>query len=154
MQGEQLCRPWLGESCDLGKPIPWRGTLVGVVDPEAVDPENVPPTNADTVAPTIGFSTVNVRKLARPAGSYLLDVAIALRDDVEGAPISYVLRVTPTTSARELATRVGTTSDGAASMTMRVRYYKPPRRTVLLRLSASDEAGNESSVTRVLRLPR
>jgi hypothetical protein len=126
------------ESCLI--PI-WRSTLEGVA-------------GEDAVAPAIGFSSVDVKRLPRPAGAYSLDVAIALRDDVEGNPVSYLLRVTPTTSARELARSFGTTQDGAASVTMRVRYYKPPKRAVLLRLSASDEVGNESSINRVLRLPR
>jgi hypothetical protein len=128
---EVVC-PWV---------LTWRSTLRGVAA-------------EDAVAPTIDFSSVKVKKLPRPAGAYSLDVGIALRDDVEGNPLSYLLRVTPTTSPRELARSFGTTRDGTASMTMRVRYYKPPKRAVLLRLTASDEVGNESSVNRVLRLPR
>jgi hypothetical protein len=143
IQGEKLdpdCVPpdGLDEWCLI--PV-WRSTLEGVAA-------------EDAVAPSVDFSSVRVTKLARPAGAYSLDVGIALRDDVEGNPLSYLLRVTPTTSARELARSFGTTRDGTASMTMRVRYYKPPKRAVLLRLSASDEVGNESSVNRVLRLPR
>ena len=121
--------------------VTWRSTLEGVVA-------------EDAVAPKVGFSRVKVTKLARPAGAYSVGLAIALRDDVEGSPVSYLLRVTPTTSARELARSFGTTRDGTASMTMRVRYYKPPKRAVLLRLSASDEVGNESSASQVVRLPR
>ena len=126
------------ESCQI--PI-WRSALRGVV-------------GEDAVAPTVGFSSVKVKKLSRPAGAYSLDVGIALRDDLEANPLSYLLRVTPTTSARELARSFGTTRDGAASMTLRFRYYKPPKRAVLLRLSASDEVGNESSASQVLKLPR
>ena len=95
-----------------------------------------------------------VTKLPRPAGAYSLDVTIALRDEAEGSPVSYVLRVTPTTSARELASSSGTVQAGTASTTLRVRYYNPLKRAVLLRLNASDEVGNESSLDRVLRLPR
>lgn len=121
--------------------VTWRSTLQGVAD-------------EDAIAPTIGFSSVKVKKLPRPAGAYSLDVAITLRDDVEGNPVSYLLRVTPTASARELARSFGTAQAGTVSMTMRMRYYMPPRRAVLLRLSASDEVGNESSLDRVLKLPR
>ena len=126
------------ESCRI--PI-WRSRLRGVA-------------GEDAVAPTLAFSSVKVTKLRRPAGAYSLDLAIALRDNLEGSPVSYLLRVTPTTSARELARSFGTTRDGNVSMKIRVRYYKPPTRAVLLRLSASDEVGNESAVNRVLRLPR
>ena len=108
----------------------------------------------DAIAPTIGFSDVQVTKLPRPAGAYSVEAAIALRDDVEGSPVFYKLRVTPTTSARELASNVGTTRKETVAMTMRLRYDKPPKRAVLLRLSVADEVGNESSATQVLKLPR
>ncbi len=119
----------------------WRGTFQGIAA-------------EDAIAPTIGFSSVEVTKFRRPAGAYSLALAIALRDEVEGAPVSYTLRVTPTTSPRGLAESVGTTAAGTASMTMRVDYYLPRVRAVVLRLSASDEVGNESSVSLVVRLPR
>jgi hypothetical protein len=66
----------------------------------------------DAIAPAIGFSSVEVTRLPRPAGAYSLALAIALRDEVEGNPVSYKLRVTPTTSARELASDVGTSKPG------------------------------------------
>ena len=119
----------------------WRSTLQGVA-------------SEDAVAPTAALSSVKATKLPRPAGAYSLDVTIAVGDNVEGSPVSYLLRVTPTTSARELARSFGTTRDGTVSMTMRIRYYKPPKRAVLLRLSASDEVGNETSASQVVRLPR
>ena len=126
------------ESCRI--PI-WRSTLQGVA-------------GEDAVAPTVAFSNVEITKLGRPAGAYSLVLTIALRDNSEGSPVSYLLRVTPTTSARELARSFGTAQEGSTSMTMRFRYYKPPKRAVLLRLSVADEVGNESSVTQVVRLPR
>src|SRR5262245_1435142 len=65
-RGEQLCKPWLGENCDLSKPIPWRATLVGLVDwgvepdqPEdggtVAEPDQ--PEDADTVAPSLAFTS-------------------------------------------------------------------------------------------------
>ena len=119
----------------------WRSTLEGVAA-------------EDAVAPTIAISSVDVTKLPRPAGAYSLALAIALGDEVEGNPVSYQLRVTPTTSARELAGNVGTAQAGTVSMTMPVRYYRPRVRAVLLRLTASDEVGNESSISQVVKLPR
>ena len=83
-----------------------------------------------------------------------LDVAIAVHDELESNPVSYLLRVTPTTSARELARSFGTTQSGTVSTMMRIRYYKPPKRAVLLRLTVSDEVGNETSVRQVVKLPR
>jgi hypothetical protein len=107
----------------------------------------------DAIAPAIGFSSVDVTKLPRPAGAYTLALAIALRDDVEVTP-SYTFRVTPTTSPRVLASDAGTTQAGTASMTLPVRYYRPRVRAVVLWLTASDEVGNENSVSQVVKLPR
>ena len=119
----------------------WWNTLEGVA-------------GEDATAPTIAFSSVKVTKLRRPAGAYSLGVATDLRDDIEGTPVSYELRVTPTTSARVLASNSGTTQAGNVSMTVPVRFYRPRVRAVVLRLTASDEVGNESSVSQVVRLPR
>ena len=126
------------ESCR--SPI-WRSTLEGVA-------------GEDAIAPTVSFSSVDITKLGRPAGAYSLDLTIALGDNMEGSPVSYLLRVTPTTSARELARSFGTTREGTVAMTMRLRYYKPPKRAVLLRLSVADEVGNETSASQVVKLPR
>jgi hypothetical protein len=160
VQAEMLCKPWLGESCDLGRPIPWRGTLVGVVDPEGADPETVAPTNTDTVAPTntdtvaptIAIASARAAKLPRPAGAYTIKVALALRDDVEGNPVWYRLRVA-TARGTELTRRFGTATTGAVSMTLRTR---PPdgARLVRLQLTGVDPAGNAVSERRALRLPR
>ena len=152
LQAEQLCKPWLGETCDLGKPIPWRGTLLGVVDPEGVEPETVAPTNADTVAPTIAIASARAAKLRRPEGAYSIKVALALRDDVEGNAVSYRLRVA-TARGKELAWRSGPATTGAVSMTLRIR---PPdgARLVRLQLTGDDPVGNTASVSRALRLPR
>ncbi len=134
------CVPESGFDCPWWIPT-WRSTLEGVAA-------------EDAIAPAIRISSVEVRKLSRPAGAYSLELAIALRDDVEGNPVSYTLRVTPTTSARELASNVGTTQAGTVSTTMRIRYYKSRVQAVVLRFSASDEVGNESSISQVVQLPR
>jgi hypothetical protein len=126
------------ESCE--GPFMWRSTLEGIAA-------------EDAVAPTIGFSSVEVTKLRRPGGAYSLELAIALRDDVEGRPVSYTLLATPASSARELASSLGTTQAGSVSVTMRTpRVYG--LRSILLRLTASDEVGNESSVSQVVKLTR
>ena len=62
--------------------------------------------------------------------------------------------MTPTTSARELASNAGTTRAGTVSTTMRVRFYKPRVQAVVLRLTASDAVGNEISISQVVKLPR
>ena len=155
LRSEVLCEPWRGESCDLRKPIPWWGTLVGVVDSGAerdqpgADP--VAPAEADTVAPTVAFSRATARKLRRPAGAYALRVGITLRDDVAVNRVWYTLHASA--GGVELARRIGTTRTGAVSLTLRIR---PPAgaRTVRLALTGADPFENEASVSRALRLPR
>ena len=156
-RAEMLCKPWLGENCDLGKPILWRGTLVGVVDwgaepDQPEDEDTVAPTNADTVAPTIAIASARAVKLRRPAGAYSIKVALALRDDIEGNPVSYSLRVA-TARGVELAWRFGTATTGTVSIKLRIR---PPvgARTVQLQLTGEDPVWNMVSVTRALSLPR
>jgi hypothetical protein len=88
--------------------------------------------------------------LARP-GAYSIKLALALRDDVAGNPVSYTLRVT-TLSGTELARRFGTTADPTVPLTLRI--YRPRAKAVWLELDAEDPVGNAVSVSRALRLPR
>ena len=154
--GEALGSPSYAE----GSLVTWRGTLVGVVDwgAEPDQPEDgnaVAPTNADTVAPTIAIASARAAKLRRPAGAYSIKVALAVRDDIEGNTVAYVLRVTQTRAHRliVLASKEGTTASGSVSMTLRVVPGKRVQ-TLQLRVSGSDPVGNEVSLVRPLKLPR
>jgi hypothetical protein len=115
---------------------------------------------ADAAAPSIAFTSALVTKLRRPAGSYSIRVALSLRDDVEGNPVAYVLRVREGREhARdrrrsELGRTEGTTASGSISTTLQVFPSSKRVRSVQLLLSASDPAGNEVSRTRSLKLPR
>jgi hypothetical protein len=85
------------------------------------------------------------------ASAYSLEIALELRDEVEGSPVSYGLRVT--SGLRELARRSGTAETESLTLTVRVR----PRARALsvrLHLTVSDVWGNESSVSLMLVLPR
>ncbi|MCI0635877.1 MAG: hypothetical protein L0206_18460 [Actinobacteria bacterium] len=144
-----------------GSLVTWRGTLVGVVDwgsepDQPGDGDTVAPTNADTVAPTIAIASARAAKLRRPAGAYSIKVALALRDDVEGNTVAYMLRVTQTRAHRliVLASEEGTTASGSVSTTLRVVPDKRVR-SVQLRLSGSDPNGNAGmSIVRSVKLPR
>jgi hypothetical protein len=151
-----------GPSYAPGSLVTWRGTL-GVVDwgaepDQSEDGDTVAPTkpdqpeDADTVAPTIAIASARAAKLLRPAGAYSINVSLALRDDVEGNPVSYRLRVA-TARGIELTRRFGTATKGAFSMTLRIR---PPdgARFVRLQLTGVDPVGNAVSVRRALSLPR
>jgi hypothetical protein len=117
----------------------WRSTLEGVID-------------RDAVAPTVTLSKAAATKLRRPAGAYSIKVALALRDDVAGNPVSYRLRVTA--RGAELARKFGTAKEPAVSLALRVLAPSAKVKTVRLVLTASDPAGNAASLRRVLELPR
>jgi hypothetical protein len=127
------------ESCDPESGSPWRGSLQGVVD-------------RDAIAPSIDISSATATKLSRPA-AYSIKIALALRDDVEENPVAYKLRVTDRRGV-ELASKEGTTASGSVSMTLRVVPSSKRIRSVQLRLSGSDPIGNEVSLARSLKLPR
>src|SRR5262245_23389412 len=154
--GEALGSP----SYAPGSLVTWRGTLVGVVEwgaepDQPEDGDTVTPTDADTVAPTIAIASARATKLRRPADAYSIKVALALRDDVEGNTVAYMLRVTQSRAHGliVLASKEGMTASDSVSTTLRVVPGKRVR-TVQLRLSASDPDGNEVSQARSLKLPR
>jgi hypothetical protein len=124
----------------------WRSTFEGAVD-------------WDAVAPTIDIASAKATKLRRPAGAYSIKVALGLRDDVEGNPVSYAMRVTATGASRfgggtELASTSGTAETEAVSLVLRVFPLSPKTKTIRLDLTASDPVGNEISMRRVVKLPR
>ena len=118
----------------------WRSTFQGVVD-------------RDAVAPTITLSSASATKLRRPAGTYVLRLGIALRDDVAGNPVSYTVRASGP-GGREWARTVGTARTEAVSIKLRIRPIAGAR-TVRLELIAEDPVGNTAyDWPRPLRLPR
>lgn len=123
---------------DVSATIGFRSTWQGIVD-------------ADSVAPSIAIPTATATKLRRPSGAYALKLALALRDDVGGNPVSYTLRVTA--GGVELARKFGTVESTALPLNLRIR---PSGRikAVRLLLSAEDPVGNEATTSRSLRLPR
>ena len=128
-------------SLQVETPIPWRGSLLGVVD-------------RDAVAPTIAFTRATATKLRRPAGAYTLQLGIALRDDVADNPVTYTVRACAYyVGCAEVARRFGTDLTGAVSLTLRIR---PPAgvRVVQLRLTGEDPVGNVVSLSRDVKLPR
>jgi len=140
LRSEQVCPP-----CNLEKPIPWRGSLQGFVD-------------RDAVAPTIAITSATATKLPHPKGAYVLRVGIALRDDVTDNPVSYTVRACAYTvyacdGVVELARRVGTTGAKAVSMKLRIRHPGGTR-TVHLQMTGEDPVGNAVSLHRTVKLPR
>jgi hypothetical protein len=115
---------------------------------------------ADAVAPSLAFTKASAKKLRRPSGFYSIDVALSLRDDVEGSTVAYRLRVREGPEHPRdrrlllLAEKSGSTASGSVSTTFRFLPSSKRVRSVQLLLSGSDPVGNEVSITRSLKLPR
>jgi hypothetical protein len=138
-QGSMRIEVLSSENSDRRSVMTWRSTLQGVID-------------EDAVAPTIAISSASPTKLRRPPGAYLIRVALSLRDDVEGNPVTYELKATERRT--ELAAKEGTTASGSVVTTLRVRPSSKHVRSVDLHLRASDPIGNEQFLVRTLKLPR
>ena len=128
----------LGDDPDV---VVLRTTMQGVAD-------------YDAVAPSIAFTSASASKLRSPRDvpAYRIRVAFALRDDVEGNPVAYKLKVTQ--GRVEIAGKEGTTASGSASVSLRVEPFRKGVRGLGVHLRAWDPIGNEQVVSRVLTLPR
>jgi hypothetical protein len=105
----------------------------------------------DEVAPALGITRASAKRLAKPAGSYLVKVVFVARDGAGGA-VSF--HVKAKSASRTLGTQMGETSTGTGAVSITVR---PPRgaRTLRLELTGSDEVGNAASAAvRSVPLPR
>jgi hypothetical protein len=103
-QGSFVGEPPLTGSNDDDDPsgITYRCTFRGLVD-------------FDTTAPTIAVSSVKTTKLRRPAGSYLISLALSLRDNVSGNVVEYDVAVDPGDVALNLARARGSTARGSVA---------------------------------------
>jgi hypothetical protein len=130
------------------RPFPFRATLEGFTD-------------VDAVAPTLAFTSASATKLRRSGTpAYTIRVAFSLRDDVEGNTVTYTLRVkegkehSRDRQLWEIDYSDGSTAAGSASMKLRVYPSSKRVRSVELRLTGSDTVGNEVSITRWVKLQR
>ena len=114
--------------------------------------------DADAVPPTIAFTSASAKKLRR--GWYSIRLALSLRDDVEGNPVAYTLKVVEgpeharDRNRTDLEFREGSTATGSASTALEVYPSSKRVRSVQLLLTGSDPVGNEVSIVRWLKLPR
>ncbi len=115
---------------------------------------------ADSVAPSLAFTSASAKKLRHASGFYSIRVALSLRDDVERNTVVYRLRVKEGPEHPRdrrlllLDSKEGSTASGSVSTTLRVLPSSKRVRSVQLLLSGSDPVGNEVSITRSLKLPR
>ena len=106
----------------------------------------------DDVPPALRVVSAQASKLERPGGAYSLELALELRDEVDGAPVPYTLRVT--SGVRTLAWESGTAETPNLELTVPIRPGKRAL-SVRLHLTASDSVGNESSLSSpMVVLPR
>ncbi len=117
--------------------ITFRSTWSGTVD-------------FDTEPPTIGVSA-QATKLRRPARTYTLRVALTVPNEAPEAKLPYTLDVMAAGVA--LTSKAGTTSNGRATVTLRIRPRQATR-SVRVVIDVTDPVGNKSSTTRTVRLPR
>ena len=101
----------------------------------------------DVTAPTVGVSSVGVRKLRRPKGTYRLRVVL----DAEGGVVSYRLEVVdPRKPLNLLAWKKGETTATSVA-TVRVHPAKTTR-VLQLNIAANDAVGNKAAFTKTVRL--
>lgn len=126
----------------------WTGTL------------EVPGFEFDFTPPSLAFTSASATKLRHPGGSYVIQAALSLRDDVEGTPVAYRLRVKESPEhprdrrLPELASQEGRNASGSVSTSLRVHPSSKRVRSVQLLLSGSDPFGNVVLLARSLKLPR
>ena len=109
--------------------------------PEGAEP--LPPDAAVELVLTIGADgAVSEAQLHTP-----------LRDDVDGRPVYFTLRVA-TLGGTELARRFGMATTPALPLTLRINPRNVRVNAVWLELDAEDPIGNASSLSRWLKLPR
>jgi hypothetical protein len=106
----------------------------------------------DVAPPAAGVTTVTVRKLARPVGTYSFRVVLAL-SDTGGGPVSYVLQlVDPRRPLVGLVYKSGQTATGTAVSTFRTKLTRT-QRLARIKVAASDAVGNAAAAVKTVRLP-
>jgi hypothetical protein len=109
---------------------------------------------ADEVAPTIALASTKASKITGKKGVYTIPVALDIRDNVEDNPVAYVVSVRRESGAGPwLASKSGE-AIGGISFELRVRRPNGRVRAVLIRTTAVDPVGNESSLDVLVKLPR
>jgi hypothetical protein len=123
--------PWFGE---------FRSTYQGVAD-------------ADAMAPTIGLA-VKASKVKGKKGVYTIQVELDIRDNAEDNPVAYTVSVRRERGTGPwLASKSGE-AIGAVSFALRTRRPNEPVRALLVRTTAVDPVGNESTLDARVKLPQ
>jgi hypothetical protein len=106
------------------------------------------------VAPTIALASAQASKVEGKKAVYTISAALDFRDNVEDNPVSYTVSVRRENGAGPwLAFKLGE-AIGSISFEFRVRRPKASVRAVLIRTTAVDPVGNESSLDATVKLPK
>jgi hypothetical protein len=104
----------------------------------------------DAEPPVVRISRASATRLGRPKGSYAVRVAFSARDGDGENPISYAMTLS---GLGVFVHRAATRGSGEISAAFRVRPKQRAGRLLLV-VAVSDPVGNETRVTRQLRLQR
>jgi hypothetical protein len=110
--------------------------------------------DADAVAPTIAVANLKASKVKGKKGVYTIPVALDIRDNVGDNPVTYrVIVRRESDTGPWLASKSGE-AIGGISFELRVRRPNERVRAVLIRTTAMDPVGNESSLDAWVKLPK
>jgi hypothetical protein len=96
--------------------------------------------------------TATAAKLKLAKRSYSLRVGVVVRNEAPGARVTYSLIVQSRGQYVSGGSRNGSTTAGRAAFALRITPPRPAR-TVQITVRASDPVGNESTTSRLVRLP-
>ena len=122
---------------DIVLTVVFRSTFRGLVD-------------FDSVAPAITVSKARITKLTRPARTYVIHLALSVRDR---NTTSYVVKAIPEGGEIPVAAKSGKTTSGKVGLTFRLRLSRSVR-VLVFEISATDEVGNVIGRDALLKLPR
>ena len=109
---------------------------------------------ADAVAPTIAVANLKASKVKGTKAVYTIPVALDISDNVGDNPVTYTVSVRRESGAGPwLASKSGE-AIGGVSFELRFRRPNGRVRAVLIRTTAVDPVGNESSLDAWVKLPK
>ena len=105
----------------------------------------------DAAPPAIAVTSAKARKLKRPRRTYTIRLVLSLTDSGSDLVTYSVQIVDPKHRANTLAFKAGQTATGTAKPTLRIKVPKQTH-AVRLKIRASDAVGNESALSKAIRL--
>jgi len=106
----------------------------------------------DATPPTLALTKDTATKLRRPAGRYRFDIILTLHDN-GGGPVSYTVNLLDPATLDILVRKSGTTSTGSLGWTFSLKP-RARARTLRLEVEASDQVGNQATLTHAIALRR